>query len=68
MPRPSTLVILLASIVLALCGVPAALPAGLAMALALELVVWKAEVDRQRELQLARVTRSARPVRNQRRR
>ena len=42
--------------------------AGIAMALALELVVWKAEVDRQRELQLARVTRSARPMRNQRRR
>ena len=65
MPRPSTLVILLASTVLAMCGVAAALPAGIAMALGLELVVWKAEVDRQREMRLARV---ARPVRSQRNR
>lgn len=63
MPRPSTLLILLASVVLALCGVAAALPAGIAMAMALELVVWKAEADRQRALRLARV---ARPVRSQR--
>ncbi|WP_296952264.1 hypothetical protein [uncultured Massilia sp.] len=63
MPRPSTLVILIASLVLSLFGVAAALPAGIAMALALELVVWKAEADRQREMRLARV---ARPVRNQR--
>ncbi|MDN4056419.1 MULTISPECIES: hypothetical protein [unclassified Massilia] len=68
MPRSSTLVILIASLALTLFGFAAALPAGIAMALALELVVWKAEVDRQRELQLARVTRSARPMRNQRRR
>nr|WP_314545966.1 hypothetical protein [uncultured Massilia sp.] len=65
MPRSSTLVILIASLALTLFGFAAALPAGIAMALALELVVWKAEVDRQREMQLARV---ARPVRNQRRR
>jgi hypothetical protein len=65
MPRSSTLVILIASLALTLFGFSAALPAGIAMALALELVVWKAEADRQRELQLARVTR---PVRSQRRR
>ena len=65
MPRPSTLVILIASLALYALGVAAALPAGIAMALALELVVWKAEADRQRELRLARV---ARPVRSQRRR
>jgi hypothetical protein len=65
MPRPSTLVILIASLALYAFGVAAALPAGIAMALALELVVWKAEADRQRELRLARV---ARPVRSQRRR
>jgi hypothetical protein len=63
MPRSSTLVILLASVVLAACGFTAALPAGIAMALGLELLVWKAEMDRQRELRLARI---ARPVRSQR--
>lgn len=63
MPRSSTLVILLASVVLAAFGFAAALPAGIVMALALELLVWKAEADRQRELRLARV---ARPVRSQR--
>jgi hypothetical protein len=63
MPRSSTLFILLASIVLALFGVAAALPAGIAMAMTLELVIWKAENDRKRAMQLARV---ARPVRSQR--
>jgi hypothetical protein len=63
MPRSSTLFILLASIVLALFGVTAALPAGIAMAMTLELVIWKAEADRKRAMQLARV---ARPVRSQR--
>ena len=65
MPRQSTLVILLATVVLYAIGFSGAVPAGIFLAMGLELVVWKRASDRVRAMRLARV---ARPVRLQRRR
>jgi hypothetical protein len=63
MPRPSTLVILLATVVLYALGLSGALPVGIFLAMGLELVAWKRAADRAQALRPVRV---ARPMRDQR--
>jgi MFS superfamily sulfate permease-like transporter len=63
MPRPSTLVILLSTVVLAFLGFAAAVPAGIALALTFELAASKRAADRERALRPVRV---ARPLRRRR--
>jgi hypothetical protein len=63
MPRPSTIVILLSTVVLVVLGFAAAAPAGIALALTFELVASKQAADRERALRTARV---ARPLRRRR--
>jgi hypothetical protein len=63
MPRPSTLVILLSTVVLAILGFAAAVPAGIALALTFELAAVKRAADRERALRPVRV---ARPLRRRR--
>jgi MFS superfamily sulfate permease-like transporter len=63
MPRPSTFVILLSTVVLAVLGFAAAVPAGIALALTFELAAVKRAADRERALRPVRV---ARPLRRRR--
>lgn len=63
MPRPSTLIILLSTVVLVALGFAAAAPAGIALALTFELAAAKRAADRERALRPARV---ARPLRRRR--
>jgi hypothetical protein len=63
MPRPSTIVILLSTVVLFVLGFAAAVPAGIALALTFELAASKQAADRERALRTARV---ARPLRRRR--
>jgi hypothetical protein len=63
MPRPSTIVILLSTVVLAVLGFAAAVPAGIALALTFELAAVKRAADRERALRPVRV---ARPLRRRR--
>jgi hypothetical protein len=63
MPRPSTIVILLSTVVLAALGFAAAVPAGIALALTFELAEYKRAADRERALRPVRV---ARPLRRRR--
>ncbi len=63
MPRPSTLIILLSTVVLVALGFAAAAPAGIALALTFELAAVKRAADRERALRPARV---ARPLRRRR--
>ena len=63
MPRPSTIVILLSTVVLAVLGFAAAVPAGIALALTFELAAAKRAADRERALRPVRV---ARPLRRHR--
>jgi hypothetical protein len=63
MPRPSTLIILLSTVVLVALGFAAAAPAGIALALTFELAAVKRAADRERVLRPVRV---ARPLRRRR--
>ena len=63
MPRPSTIVILLSTVVLFVLGFAAAVPAGIALALTFELAASKQAADRERALRPVRV---ARPLRRRR--
>lgn len=63
MPRPSTLIILLSTVVLVALGFAAAAPAGIALALTFELAAVKRAADRERALRPVRV---ARPLRRRR--
>ena len=60
MPRPSTIIILLSTVVLCVLGFAAAVPAGIALALTFELAASKRAADRERALRPVRV---ARPLR-----
>jgi flagellar basal body-associated protein FliL len=60
MPRASTLIILLSTVVLLALGFAAAVPVGIALALTFELVARQQAAERERAQRLARV---ARPVR-----
>ena len=61
MPRASTLVILLSTVVLYALGFAGAAPAGIALALMFELVIRQQAAERERSL-----VRVARPVRRMR--
>jgi len=65
MPRASTLILILAAVVLTFSGFGAAAPAALILAMALEFAAAKREADRQRALREARIV--ARPARYRRR-
>lgn len=60
MPRPSTLVILMATVVLYAVGLSGALPAGIFLALGLELMAWKRAQDQAQAMQRARIVRPQR--------
>jgi MFS superfamily sulfate permease-like transporter len=60
MPRPSTIIILLSTLVLYVLGFAAAVPAGIALALTFELAASKRAADRERVLRPVRI---ARPLR-----
>jgi hypothetical protein len=66
MPRSSTLLILLATFALYAMGLSGALPVGIFLAMALEMVIWKRTMDQARELRLARVARPVRGYRSRR--
>lgn len=63
MPRQSTIVILLSTVVLLALGFAAAVPAGIALALTFELAAYKRAADRERA---PRPVRIARPLRRRR--
>jgi len=65
MPRASTLILILAAVVLTALGFTGIAPAAVFLALGLEFAAWKRENDRQRALREARVV--ARPARYRRR-
>lgn len=65
MPRSSTLILILAALVLAACGFTGMAPVAVILAMALEFAAWKREADRQRALREVRIV--ARPVRYRRR-
>jgi MFS superfamily sulfate permease-like transporter len=60
MPRPSTIIILLSTLILVVLGFAAAVPAGIALALTFELAASKRAADRERALRPVRI---ARPLR-----
>lgn len=66
MPRASTLVILLSTVVLYALGFAGAVPAGIALALMFELVIRQQAVQRERERSLVRVARPVRRMRGRR--
>lgn len=66
MPRTSTIVILLATVVLYALGWSAAVPAGLCLAMGLEAVAWKRAADQRDQMRLARVARPTRHMRGRR--
>jgi hypothetical protein len=63
MPRPSTVIILLSTIVLCGLGFAAAVPAGIALALTFELAAFGRAAGRERALRPVRI---ARPLRRRR--
>jgi MFS superfamily sulfate permease-like transporter len=60
MPRLSTVVILLSTVLFAVLGFAAAVPAGIALALTFELAASKRDADRERALRPVRVSRPLR--------
>lgn len=66
MPRTSTIVILLSTVVLYALGLSAVVPAGLVLAMACEAVAWKRAADQANQLRLARIVRPTRHLRGRR--
>lgn len=66
MPRASTLVFILAAVVLYAIGLTMPAQAALLLAAGLEMVVWKRAADKLREARVATAARTARPVRRRR--
>jgi len=66
MPRASTLVFILAAVVLYAIGLSLPAQAALFLAAGLELMVWKRAADKARELATVRVARRTRGIRGRR--